>query len=135
MWLKVEKVGGKLIVSPDCNPDVIKATVERGMQSWPGIMTPSEAFLAIRTGATGLKLFPGSLIGTAGLKAMKAVLPRDMPLYAVGGAGPDNFGEWIAAGADGFGIGTAIYQPGISMSDIADRAEKIVSAYDAVVKQ
>ena len=103
---EVEKVGGKLIVSPDCNPDVIKATVERGMQSWPGIMTPSEAFLAIRTGATGLKLFPGSLIGTAGLKAMKAVLPRDMPLYAVGGAGPDNFGEWIAAGADGFGIGT-----------------------------
>lgn len=129
----VANVGGKLIVSPDCNPDVIGATVEKGLESWPGIMTPTEAFTAIRSGATGLKLFPGSLIGPEGLKAMRAVVPRDVPLYAVGGAGPDNFADWISAGADGFGIGTAIYQPGLSVDAIAERAVRIVDAYDAAV--
>ncbi|KIT14495.1 2-dehydro-3-deoxy-6-phosphogalactonate aldolase [Jannaschia aquimarina] len=128
----VAEAGGRLIVSPDCNSDVISRTVEHGLQSWPGIFTPTEAFAAIRAGATGLKLFPGSMAGPSGLKAMKAVLPPEIPVYAVGGAGAGNFAEWIAAGADGFGLGTALYTPGLSAADIADRARTIVAAWDAL---
>ena len=126
---QVQAAGGQIVVSPDCNPEVISATVAAGLQSWPGIMTPTEAFAAIRAGATGLKLFPGSLIGPEGLKAMKAVLPPQVPVYAVGGAGPDNFSQWIAAGAAGFGIGSALYKPGMSATDIGTRAADLVAAY------
>lgn len=122
--------GGELIVSPDCNPEVIATARDLGLESWPGVMTPTECFTAIRAGATGLKLFPGSLIGPAGLTAMKAVLPADLPVYAVGGAGPATFADWIAAGADGFGLGTALYTPGLSTADIAARARTIVAAYE-----
>ena len=124
----VANAGGQLIVSPDCNPNVIAVSKDWGLQSWPGVMTPTEAFTAIRAGATGLKLFPGFLIGPEGLKAMKAVLPPEIPLYAVGGAGPDNFAQWIAAGADGFGIGTALYKPGMRAVEIAQRARMVVAA-------
>lgn len=127
----VAEAGGTLVVSPDCNPDVIKATRAAGMQSWPGFFTPTEAFLALRSGATGLKLFPGALVGPSGLKAMRAVLPTGTRVYAVGGAGPANFKEWRAAGADGFGIGTALYTPGMRTAEIAQRAADVVAAYDA----
>jgi 2-dehydro-3-deoxyphosphogalactonate aldolase len=126
----VAAVGGKLIVSPNCNTDVIAHTAELGLESWPGVFTPTEAFAALKAGATGLKLFPGDMAGPAGLKALRAVLPRDSQVYAVGGAGPENFGEWIAAGADGFGIGSAIYKTGMSVEDMRQRAEAIVAAYD-----
>ncbi|MFC0339461.1 2-dehydro-3-deoxy-6-phosphogalactonate aldolase [Paracoccus niistensis] len=124
-------MGARLVVSPDANPEVIAATRAAGMESWPGVMTPTEAFAAIRAGATGLKLFPASLVGSAGLAAIRAVLPPDMPVYAVGGAGPENFGAWIAAGASGFGIGTAIYRPGQTVAATADAAARVVAAYDA----
>ena len=81
-------------------------------------------------GADALKLFPAELAGPKGLRAMRAVLPPDCRVYAVGGAGPENFGEWFAAGADGFGIGSALYKPGMSAGDIAARAADIVAAYD-----
>ncbi len=126
----VANAGGKLIVSPNCDIDVINATKLRGLVSWPGVMTPSECFTAIHAGADGLKLFPASLIGPAGLKAIRAVLPKALPVFAVGGAGPDNFAEWFAAGANGFGIGTALYTPGMQAADIAARAKDIVAAYD-----
>lgn len=126
----VAAVGGKLIVSPNCNTEVIAHTAELGLESWPGVFTPTEAFAALKAGATGLKLFPGDMAGSAGLKALRAVLPRDSQVYAVGGAGPENFGEWIAAGADGFGIGSAIYKTGLSVEDVRQRAEAIVAAYD-----
>lgn len=129
---RVKAAGGSLVVSPNCDPDVIRATRAQGMASWPGVMTPTECFAAIRAGATGLKLFPGSLIGPDGLKALRAVLPRDLPVYAVGGAGPANFADWAKAGAQGFGIGTALYTPGLSTDEIATRAAAIVAAYDAV---
>ena len=128
----VADAGGALIVSPDANEAVIRRTRERGLQSWPGVFTPTEAFAAIRWGATGLKLFPGSMAGPSGLKAMRAVLPRDVPVYAVGGAGAENFAEWVAAGADGFGLGTALFTPGLSTAEIAARARRIVAAWDAL---
>lgn len=127
----VNAAGGGLIVSPNCDADVIARTKALGMESWPGVFTPTEAFAALKAGADGLKLFPGDMAGTNGLKAMRAVLPKGTKVYAVGGAGPENFADWIAASADGFGLGSAIYKPAMSVVDVAYRAAKIVAAYDA----
>jgi 2-dehydro-3-deoxyphosphogalactonate aldolase len=129
--LRLHRIGAGMVVSPDCNPRVIVATKQAGMKSFPGVMTPTECFTALRNGADGLKLFPGSLIGPEGLKAIKAVLPQGTQTYAVGGASPSNFADWFAAGVDGFGIGSALYAPGSSVSDISARAAEIVAHYDA----
>jgi 2-dehydro-3-deoxyphosphogalactonate aldolase len=128
----VHAAGGTLIVSPNCNVDVIAATRAAGMQSWPGVMTPTECFAALGAGASGLKLFPASLIGPDGLKAMRAVLPPGTQVYAVGGAGPSNFADWRRAGCDGFGIGTALYTPGLTADEVGTRAIGIVAAYDGM---
>ena len=125
----VADAGGQLIVSPNCDAAVIKQTKARGLQSWPGIFTPTEAFAALAAGADGLKLFPGSMAGPGGLSALRAVLPKGTLVYAVGGAGPENFGDWIKASADGFGLGSALYKPGYSAAEVAARAADIVAAY------
>jgi 2-dehydro-3-deoxyphosphogalactonate aldolase len=128
---EVKDAGGSLIVSPNTDPEVIAETRRLGMESWPGVMTPTECFAALKAGATGLKLFPGSLLGPEGLKAMRAVLPAGCPVYAVGGAGPANFAAWMKAGADGFGIGTALYTPGLAAAEVGARARDIVAAWEA----
>ena len=131
--LRLAQMGAGMIVSPDCNPRVIVATKQAGLKSYPGVMTPTECIAALRNGADGLKLFPGTLIGPEGLSAINAILPEDVETYAVGGAGPHNFADWAAAGVSGFGIGTALYTPGRSAADVRDRAKDVVAAYDAVM--
>ena len=128
---RVRDAGGELIVSPNCDQRVIMATKAAGMASWPGVMTPTECFAALKAGADGLKIFPASLLGPDGIKAIRAVLPKGTFVYAVGGAGAENFGEWMAASADGFGIGSALYKPGLSVDDVAARAKGMVAAYEA----
>ena len=126
----VKAAGGQLVVSPDTNEAVIARTRALGMASYPGVFTPSDAFRAIRAGATGLKFFPAEVLGSKGIKAMKAVLPKSVPLYAVGGANPDNFREYFDAGCAGFGLGSYIFKPGMPLSEIESRARAAVAAYD-----
>ncbi|PZR00837.1 MAG: 2-dehydro-3-deoxy-6-phosphogalactonate aldolase [Cereibacter sphaeroides] len=127
---EVKAAGGRLIVSPNCDTHVIATTKTAGMQSFPGVFSPTECFAALAAGADGLKFFPASLIGPEGVKAIRAVLPKDCQVYAVGGAGASNFAAWAAAGANGFGIGTALYTPGLAVAEVAKRATEIVRAYD-----
>ena len=126
----VAATGAKLIVSPNTNTAVIERTRELGMLSYPGVMTPTECFAAIDAGATGLKLFPADLVGVAGVKAFKAVLPSEMKLYAVGGVANDNLGQWRTAGVTGFGIGSSLYKAGRTVDEVHTIAKGIVAAYD-----
>ncbi|WP_299141324.1 2-dehydro-3-deoxy-6-phosphogalactonate aldolase [uncultured Tateyamaria sp.] len=128
---RLHEMGAHMVVSPDANASVIVATKQAGMLSFPGVMTPTECFAALHAGADGLKLFPASLLGVEGLKAIGAVLPKGTKTYAVGGVGPANFADWFAAGITGFGIGSALYKPGMSVADVASRAADMVAAYDA----
>ena len=125
---QVRTVGGTMIISPNANTRVIAASAEAGMVSLPGVVTPTEAFAAIEAGATALKLFPAEGSSPAILKAMRAVLPRDMRLLPVGGIAPDNMGPWREAGAAGFGLGSALYKSGFTAADVAERAKAFVSA-------
>ncbi|MBT0957793.1 2-dehydro-3-deoxy-6-phosphogalactonate aldolase [Alphaproteobacteria bacterium KMM 3653] len=127
----VANVGGKMIISPNANVDVISATKAADLLSYPGVMTPTECFAALDAGADGLKFFPGDLVGTKGLAAMRAVLPPEVPVYAVGGVGAADFADWRKAGAQGFGIGSALYKPGMSASEVGARGAEMVAAYDA----
>lgn len=127
---RVADTGAHFAVSPDFNPAVVAATLARGLQSYPGVFTPTEAFAALRAGATGLKFFPCDIIGPAGIKAMRAVLPAQAKVYAVGGAAPDNFGAFLAAGATGFGLGSYLYKPGMTPDEVGARARAAVAAYD-----
>ncbi|HSG03023.1 MAG TPA: 2-dehydro-3-deoxy-6-phosphogalactonate aldolase [Marinobacterium sp.] len=129
----VASTGAKLVVSPNANSAVIARTRELGMSSYPGVLTPTECFSALEAGANGLKLFPADILGAGGVKAICAVLPTETQLYAVGGVTTDNLQAWRNAGILGFGIGSSLYKPGIAMRDLQQRAEQLVSAYDALV--
>ena len=118
----VRDAGGTMIVSPNTNVEVIAATNQCGLVSLPGVATPSEAFAALDAGATALKLFPAEGASPAVLKAIRAVLPAGVRVLPVGGITPESLGPWLKAGAAGFGIGSALYAPGVALDQIAMRA-------------
>ncbi len=122
---------GDFVVSPNCNTDVIRATKSAGLGSYPGVFSPTECFAALEAGADALKIFPAGMMGPSGLAAIRAVLPPGTDVYAVGGAGPENFAEWAKASVDGFGLGSSLYKPGFSAEEVGKRAAESVAAYDA----
>ena len=124
---EVAAAGGRLIVSPNSNPDVIRATVAAGLVSSPGYFTPTEAFTAIAAGAQVLKLFPAEASTPAIVKAHTAVLPKDVPVVVVGGVQPATMPAWIAAGADGFGLVSGLFKPGQSAEATAAKARDYVA--------
>jgi len=124
---RIRDAGGRLIVSPDTNAQVIAATAATGMVSCPAFFTPSEAFTALRSGATALKLFPAEGAAPAVLKAQLAILPKGVTVLIVGGIKPDNMRPWIDAGASGFGLGSGLYKPGQSPSETLDKARAYVA--------
>ena len=125
----VADAGGQLIISPNTAPAVIRAAKAMGQLSIPGFFTPSEAFAALDAGADALKLFPAEVAGTAGLKAVRAVLPAETRVYAVGGVDPTSVPRWREAGASGFGIGSAIFKPGRSVAQVGQAAGDFVRAW------
>ncbi len=126
----VHAAGGQLIVSPNFNPVVVREAVRLGMVCLPGVMTASEAFAALEAGANGLKIFPAEMITPAVVKALRAVLPADVVLLPVGGITPDNMGTYFAAGASGFGIGSALYKPGMTAGDVTASAIRFIATCD-----
>lgn len=126
---RVADAGGRLIVTPNTNPAVIARGVEKSMTVMPGFYTPSEGFAAIAAGARILKLFPASTGGIDHLKAMLAVIPKSVPVYAVGGVGAGNMSEWKKAGAVGFGLGSDLFKPDFSDSEVGERAARCVAAF------
>jgi len=123
----IQAAGGRLVVSPNADAAVISATVAAGMISMPAYFTPSEALMALRAGATALKLFPAEGSSPAALKAQRAVLPADVPILPVGGIKPDNMRPWLDAGANGFGLGGGLYQAGQSVDATAAKARAYVA--------
>lgn len=127
----VAEAGGTIIIAPNANTAVIAAAAARGLVAMPGIATPTEAFAALDAGAAALKLFPAEAASPTVLKAMRAVLPKDMRVLPVGGINADGLGPWLAVGAAGFGLGSALYTPGMTAADVATRARGFVAALAA----
>jgi 2-dehydro-3-deoxyphosphogalactonate aldolase len=128
----VAGTGATFVVSPNADVRVIERTRQLGMGSYPGVFTPTEAFAALAAGADALTVFPAGMMGTGGLRAIRAVLPAGTLVYAVGGVGPADFGAWVAAGADGFGLGSSLFQPSWTVERVAEAARASVAAWDAV---
>ena len=125
----VQAAGGELVVSPNFDPAVVREASRLGLVCLPGVMTASEAFGALQAGATGLKLFPAEMITPAVVKALRAVLPKETPVMPVGGITPGNMQAYSAAGANGFGIGSALYKPGNSASEVKSNAMLFIAAH------
>lgn len=130
---QVADAGGQLIVSPNTNSSVIEASRSLNLLSYPGAMTPTECFTALDAGATGLKIFPGVIVQPEGVSAIKAVLPEQTELIIVGGVSSMNMSDWLSAGAHGFGIGSALFRPGLTLEEISGNAIEVVARYDAIV--
>lgn len=130
---RLDSAGGKLMVSPNVEPEVIKAAAARGMVTLPGVFTPTEALAAARAGATGLKFFPANVLGPTGINAIRAVLPKDLLIAAVGGVSEANFAEYVDAGITAFGLGSSLYKPGMTADAVFERAKLTIKAYDDVL--
>lgn len=129
---RVAEAGGDLIVMPHADVATIAAAKARGLACAPGVATPTEAFAALGAGADGLKAFPAELITPAVVKAWRAVIPRDVPILPVGGVAPETMASYVAAGASGFGLGSALYRPGDTPDRVAERAAAFVTAWRAL---
>ncbi|ANK71552.1 MULTISPECIES: 2-dehydro-3-deoxy-6-phosphogalactonate aldolase [Ensifer] len=125
-------VGGRLMVSPNVEPAVISLAAKKGMVTMPGVLTPTEALSAAAAGATGLKFFPASVLGPSGITAIRAILPPELEIAAVGGVSDANFGDYAKAGIRSFGLGSSLYKPGMSAAEVRERAVATIKAYDAV---
>ena len=125
----VVDAGGELIIAPNFSDEVALACNNKPVVYCPGVATPTEAFNAMQAGASGLKLFPAELISPAAVNAMRAVLPDNVLLLPVGGICPDNIPDYLQAGANGFGIGSALYKPGTPASQITQRAQQFIRAF------
>jgi 2-dehydro-3-deoxyphosphogalactonate aldolase len=130
---QLHDVGGRLMVTPNTDPEVLAAAHGRGMVTMPGVFTATEALLAAKCGASSLKFFPASVLGAAGITAIRAVLPPALMIAAVGGVSDKNFAEYTGAGIRIFGLGSSLYKPGMSAADIAERARTTIRAYDAAM--
>ena len=128
----VATAGGELIISPHCDVALIRAARSRGLVALPGVATPSEAFAALDAGANGLKAFPAEMIAPAVLRSWRAVLPRDVPVMPVGGVAPASMAAYVAAGANGFGLGSALYRPGDDAARVRKNAADFVAAWRAL---
>jgi 2-dehydro-3-deoxyphosphogalactonate aldolase len=127
----VQKAGGRLIVSPHADVQVIARAVQRGLEPLPGFLSATEAFSAIRAGATRLKLFPAGSLPRSYLKGMREVLPGNVEVWAVGGTGAHDLAEWLEAGARGIGVGGSLYKPGDSAQIVGQRAGALIEAWRA----
>lgn len=125
---RVHGAGGRLIVAPNCDPQVIHRALELNMRVFPGIATATEAFAALRAGATDLKLFPASTYGAAHLRALKSVLPKHAKVYPVGGIGSPDIATWLGSGADGFGFGGELFKPAYTLAELTKRAHDLMKA-------
>lgn len=130
---RCHEAGAQTIVSPNTNTDVVAETVRLGMLSFPGAATPSDAFAAIGAGAGNVKIFPAEQVGITGLTAWTAVIPKEIGLIPVGGVDASNIGAWLAAGATGFGLGSSLYRPGITLDDLRERAGNLTTAWESAL--
>ena len=131
---EVHAAGGQLVVAPNFNAEVVREAVRLGMVCLPGVLTATEAFAALAAGASGLKLFPAEMIRPAAVKALRAVLPAQAVLLPVGGIGPGNMGAYRAAGANGFGIGSALYKPGMTAAEVERNALDFMAAWTGTMR-
>ncbi len=127
---RLDAAGGRLLVTPNVDTAVIGRAYEKGMVSMPGVFTATEALQAARAGATGLKFFPASALGASGINAIRAVLPPELVIAAVGGVSDKNFADYTKAGILAFGLGTSLYKPGMTAAEVTERAKVTVEAYD-----
>jgi 2-dehydro-3-deoxyphosphogalactonate aldolase len=132
---RVHGAGGRLVVAPNCDGAVIRRALDLGMRVMPGVATATEAFAALREGATELKLFPASTYGAGHLRALKSVLPKHVRVYPVGGIGSQDIAEWLVSGADGFGFGGELFKPAYTLADVAARAKGLFDALHAAATQ
>ena len=130
---RIAAAGGRLVVMPHSNPQIIRQTKIRGLFSLPGVATPTEAFAALGHGADGLKMFPGETLPPTAIKAWRTVLPLECALFPVGGIIPDNMADYFFAGANGFGLGSSLYQPDLSATQVGVRAARIMAAWKAII--
>lgn len=129
---RLADVGGRLMVSPNVETSVISLAAAKGMVTMPGVFTPTEALAAAGAGATGLKFFPASVLGPSGIAAIRAVLPKDLEIAAVGGVSESNFADYAKIGIRSFGLGSSLYKPDMNADEVRQRAVATLKAYDAI---